>query len=199
VSTAYSLFNAAGYMPYSVLTGFGDWAALIRRFPRGISTEEHAGLIGVVLYLVFERALRIEMGVFICTDELGWRKRAWRLVLIPYFAAGIVACIAGALSPSDQFGMKKGPITATATAFGAAIGLFRIPSLLVRYGTAHAIRLPSEEASYASAASSPRITRSLGWIFGAAVVVAVFSRCHRPRSAVPPVGLSVWPVRYWPE
>jgi hypothetical protein len=124
LSMIYKLLNAAGYMPYSVLTGFGDWIAIVRVLSPAFPWKWVLALLGVALYIWFLRALCTEMGAFIYTSELGWRQRAWLLVLTPYLAAGVVACVAGALSPGDQFGMKKGFIIGASTAFGTARGGF---------------------------------------------------------------------------
>jgi hypothetical protein len=114
------------------------------------------------------------MGAFIFTSEPGWRKRAWRLVLTLYFAAGVAACVAGALSPRGQFGLKKELIVGASIAFGAALGLLRLPRLLARYAAKNAVHLRSDKMSGVSNARSPRITRTLGWIFAAGLALAIF-------------------------
>jgi len=146
---AFSFFWAFAYLVSSLATGRGDYAIAFRDFlgDNDASWRNGGIVVGVALYLLFSRALRVAAaGLF--------GARISRLLQISWFAATIAAVAAAALYAPSRSG-------ATLQA-GLEIGVASVPLLI-----------PRREA--AGASEIPAIARSMGWLAAAFIVFAAFA------------------------
>jgi len=157
LTMAYSLLSGWGYVVQSTITNSGDWANALRRSSLGPNWWHASIVVGVLFFCA---------SLWITATELrsligpGGGARSWRIILIPYFAAAVIACAAGAFNsilPLNQ---------ALASAIGSTLGNFGLlflPMLL--------FVIPGSKEKPSSAAV---VTRSLGWILAGAAVAAIF-------------------------
>ena len=143
---AFNLLPGAGYFLYSGMLNVGDWAAVVRGMP-------HAGLIrvgmtlcGAALYVMCVKALAVAVRPFVAD------RRMYNTVgRLPYYAACLFACAAGALDP---LGLKVFFLSTVAAAFGGSSGLMWADSLLPREPPTHVLW----------------VERSRGWMVAAVVL-----------------------------
>ena len=121
---AFNLLPGAGYFVYSGMFNVGDWAQAVRGLP-------HAGLLRVVMavggagfYVLCVRMLAIGVRPFVAEDRM--YNTVGRL---PYYAACVFACVAGAFDP---LGLKLFFVATVAAAVGGSSGLMWADSLLPR-------------------------------------------------------------------
>ena len=151
---AFNLLFGTGYLMYSGIANFGDWAAVIAGLEPWWLWRAALFVIGVIAYR-FSMKIVAYAGVDFLSTEPG-AKADSRIVLVPYFAAGITACAAAFFNPLGPMMILT---VGAAASFGAGIGL----ALIQR-------AFPYLPASAAPA----RVTRSWGWIGVAAIVLVVF-------------------------
>ena len=77
-------------------------------------------IFGAVAYMLVAWVSLLELRPLIGSDENQRYARATRLLKIPYFAGGILACVAGLLNPA---GMILVVMSAAASTFGGTSGL----------------------------------------------------------------------------
>lgn len=154
---AYNLFTGWGYVVSSSLTNSGDWANAFTGLPAVWQWRAAMALAGAAFYVLSVWFAAIEMRTFIGTSGA---KRTWKLMMIPYLAAGLVACAAAGLNAILPRAVALG--SAISTTFGAW-GLLLVPLCL---------RLRS--LPQADLASPPYVTRSRTWIFIGAVLAIIF-------------------------
>jgi hypothetical protein len=159
LSMTINLLAAGGYFLFSGAANIGDWAEVIRGLHPAWAW--HAGLlvIGVISYPAIVWFALLELRPFLGMQGAERLRRARRLTQIPYFADGIVSCLAGLFNP---VGMVLVAISAAAASFGGASGLAWMGLLL------RGPRVRSTELQM------PAITRSWGWIIAAGILVVVF-------------------------
>jgi hypothetical protein len=160
LSMTMNLFVATGYFLFSGIGGFGDWAMFIQGFRAQWAWRIGLALFGAVTYMLSARFSLLEMRPLIGNDKDGRYVRAVELTRVPYFAGGILACIAGALNPK---GWILVALSAAAASFGGTSGLLWMTNLL-RGG-----QIPP-----GSQAEPVPIPRSWGWIVVAAIAACVF-------------------------
>jgi hypothetical protein len=126
LSMTVNLLDAAGYLAFSGVGGFGDWAMFIHGFRPQWAWRMGLAIAGGGAYLLCVRwsllALRPLVG--------GGARRylvARRLCIPPYLAGGIVACLAGAFNPQGWFLVM---MAAAAPAFGGKSALIWGPEWL---------------------------------------------------------------------
>jgi hypothetical protein len=160
---AFNLFFAFGYPAYSGIALFGDWAAVISGWePQWLwrallIVVSVAGYYGSMRLLAgpiaaFARSARTSAG------ELPDKARLNRITLIPYLAAIVMACLAGARNPSGLLTM----LTAGLPAAAAAFGLTQMDHFV------------DSGWSKASPEVIMPMRRSYPWIMAAAVVLILF-------------------------
>jgi len=115
-----NLFTATGYFLFSGIGGIGDWAAFIEGLGPQWLWRIGLTIFGATTYLLAARISLFELRPLIGSDKEQRYQRAIRLSRIPYFAGGILMCIAGALNPK---GMILILISAAASTFGGTSGL----------------------------------------------------------------------------
>lgn len=153
----FSLFVSSGNVLFSGVTNFGDAAVLIAGLQPGVVWRGCLVVLGAGLYFLSMRMAAAELKRFAGMDD--GRSRLWRLVWIPYVAAGVFACSSGALNQS--MGGVTAIALAAASSFGAGFGLLRLPD--IQRGLAPRESLPSVYVTWGTA-----------WGIGAAVTIALF-------------------------
>jgi hypothetical protein len=173
-----NLFVATGYFLFSGIGGFGDWAEFIRGFTPQWAWRIGLALFGAAGYLVAVRFSLLEMRPLIGSDKARRYARAVRLTVLPYFAGGILACIAGALNPQGWILIV---LSAAAASFGGSSGLLWMSQWL-KGGW-----IPP-----GSAADPVPIARSWSWVAVAVIGLAIFIgvvgpglRFAHPETALP--------------
>ena len=154
-----NLYAAAGYFLFSGIGGFGDWAEFIKGLEPQWAWRAAMAVFGAAAYMGVAYLSIWELRSLIGSDRRRRYAHAVRLSRIPYFAGGIVECLAGLLNP---VGLSLVLLSAAASTFGGSSGLLWAPQWL-----------HSERFSAAGDALEPvSIRRSWAWI-AAAVIVAV--------------------------
>jgi len=159
LSMTINLLGAGGYFLFSGIGNIGDWAAVVQGLQPAWAWRVGLTLLGVVSYLFFMWIAVLEIRPFLGQDLAGRMSRARRLTLVPYFADGILSCVAGLFNP---VGMILIAISAAAASFGGASGLVWMDEWL------RGPRIPT------TAFQMPALTRSYAWIIFAAVLAACF-------------------------
>jgi hypothetical protein len=160
LSMTMNLFVATGYFLFSGVGGFGDWAMFIQGFSPQWAWRIGLALFGAVAYMLAARFSLLEMRPLIGSDKARRDVRAVELTRVPYFAGGILACIAGALNPA---GWILVALSAAAASFGGTSGLLWMTQWL-KGG-----RIP-----LGSEVEPAPIPRSWGWIVVAAIGACIF-------------------------
>jgi hypothetical protein len=122
ILSALNLLPGAGYFMYSGIFGVGDWQAVIRDLPHQVWLRVAMTILGLVLYVYVVRLLAIAVKPFCPVASL--YNDVGRL---PYYAAGLFSCAAGALDP---LGLKLFFVATVAAAFGGSSGLMWADSFL---------------------------------------------------------------------
>jgi hypothetical protein len=156
----YMVFNlliSSGYVAFSGVTNFGDAAVLIAGLNAPVLWRGVLILLGAVVYFLSMRAAALELKRFVGIDD--GSRPLFRLVWIPYLAAGVFACCAGALNRTMGHGVAIG--LAAASSFGSGLGILWLPDM--QRGMASRNLPPGVYLSWSAA-----------WAVAAAIVVAVF-------------------------
>ena len=124
ILAALNLLPAAGYFLFSGVMGIGDWQAVINGLPNQVLLRIIMSLFGAGLYYYFVRLLAIAVRPF--SPERSDYNTVGRL---PYYAACIFSCMAGALDP---LGLELFFTSTVAAAFGGSSGLMWADSLFPR-------------------------------------------------------------------
>ncbi len=112
---AKNLLLGAGYFLFSGVLGLGDWAQVIEGFPNQALLRIGMAVTGAALYVVFLRILVIELHPFAPV------RRSYNTVArLPYLAACLFMCAAGALDP---MGIKLFFLSTVPAVFGGLSGL----------------------------------------------------------------------------
>jgi hypothetical protein len=120
LSMTINLMTATGYFLFSGVGGFGDWAVFVKGLGPEWLLRIALAFVGTSSYWAVVRFSLFELRPLIGSDQQSRVFRAARLMRIPYFTGGILACIAGALNPA---GMYLVALSAAAATFGGTSGL----------------------------------------------------------------------------
>ena len=120
LSMTINMMEAAGYLLFSGIGGIGDWDMFIQGFTPQWAWRVTLAVIGGVAYLLAVRFSILELRPFIGSDPRQRVVFARRLTLTPYFAGGVVECLAGVLNPQGWFLVV---FSAAASTFGGTSGL----------------------------------------------------------------------------
>ena len=120
---AFNLFFAFGYPAYSGMARFGDWAAVISGLEPQWLWRVLLVLISVAGYYGTMRLLAVPIAPFAGhagapAGPMLDRARLGRITRIPYFAAMVIACLAGALNPNGWVTILTAGLPAAAASFG---------------------------------------------------------------------------------
>ncbi|HLH05128.1 MAG TPA: hypothetical protein VKX25_20335 [Bryobacteraceae bacterium] len=119
---AFSLLAGSGYFLFSGIIGVGDWRAVIEGWPHPVAIRITMSIIGGGLYFLTVRLLAIAVRPFCPT------RSAYNVVgRLPYLAACLFSCAAGALDP---LGLKLFFLSTVPAAFGGHSGLLWADSLM---------------------------------------------------------------------
>ncbi len=122
IFAALNLLPGAGYFLFSGIIGFGDWQKVIHGLPHQVALRAIMAIFGAVLYISVVRLLAVAVRPF-CL-----RRATYNVVgRLPYWAACLFSCAAGALDP---LGLKLFLISTVPAAFGGSAGLLWADSLL---------------------------------------------------------------------
>lgn len=160
LSMTLNLLSPAGYLAFSGIGGFGDWAQFIEGFRPQWAWRVGLTVVGAALYMLFVRWSLLELRPLIGSDPRTRVTQAFRLTTAPYFAGGILACIAGALNPQGWILIA---LSAAASTFGGSSALLWSPNWL--RGT----NIPPGPDE-----SPIPIPRSWPWIATAAILAVTF-------------------------
>lgn len=152
----FNLFVSSGYVAFSGVTDFGDAAVIIAGLSPHMLWRGLLILIGAAGYYLAMWVAAAELKRLLGTRDGG--RPIFRLVWIPYVAAGIFACCAAALNRTMPTGVAVG--LAVASSFGAGFGMLRLPDMQRRMTSRPAPGI--------------HIEWSTGWAFAALVVIAAF-------------------------
>jgi hypothetical protein len=121
---AFNLFIASSYLAFSGVTGFGDAAVVISRLHPHALWRGVLIALGAVLYFLSMLAAALELKRFAGSDP---GRRLFLLVFLPYLAACILACPAGALNRTMGHGVAFG--LAVASSVGSCMGILWLPDI----------------------------------------------------------------------
>lgn len=156
----FNLFQAGGYFLFSGIGNIGDWTVVVGGWQPAWAWRIGLFALGTVTYFILFVSLALrELRPFLGKDSEIRVRRARQFTLVPYLAAGILSCAAGALNPVGPLLIL---ISAAATSFGGNSGLAWMWNLF------RSPRIPS------SGFQVPEVERSQGWMTAAVVLAIVF-------------------------
>jgi len=156
LAMAGNLFTGTGYLFFSGVANFGDWAAVIRGLEPHWMWRLGLIVLGAASYYASMLLVAAKLKPFHRAGEGSRRLRG--LCWTPYISEGALAGIAGLLNPAGLFYVIASALPST---LGANAGLLSLPSMVRRRGV-------SEEKQVAA------IERSPAWIAVAAVASLLF-------------------------
>jgi hypothetical protein len=124
IFAALNLLPGAGYFLFSGILGLGDWEEVIHGLPHQVALRIAMTLFGALLYLLVVRLLAISVRPFVV--ERSTYNTVGRL---PYYAASLFSCIAGAFDP---LGLRLFLVSTVPAAFGGSSGLMWADSIMPR-------------------------------------------------------------------
>lgn len=124
IFAALNLLPGAGYFLFSGILGLGDWNEVIRDVPHQITLRIIMTVFGAGLYVLVVRQLAVAIQPF-CPSPRDYNTMG----RVPYYAACLFSCAAGALDP---LGLKLFLLSTVPAAFGGSSGLMWADVLLPR-------------------------------------------------------------------
>jgi hypothetical protein len=151
--------QAGGYFLFSGIGNIGDWAEVIQGLQPAWLWRTGLTTFGVCSYLIFVWIALLELRPFLGqVDRERWQ-RARKLTLVPYFAGGILSCVAGLFNP---VGMILVAISAAAASLGGTSALAWMWQMFKGKG------IPKKPLEM------PPLSRSLAWMTTAGIVGVLF-------------------------
>ncbi len=151
---AVSLLDGAGYFLFSGIGGVGDWAAVIAGLPHQATLRTAMATFGAVFYFLCVKLLAAAVRPFVAI-----RSDYNTIGRLPYLAACIFYCIAGAFDP---LGIRLLFLSTIPAAFGGLSGLLWADLLLPKAAPAQPITVKRASVWWWTAA-----------VFGIAFVVVL--------------------------
>jgi hypothetical protein len=124
IFAALNLLPGAGYFLFSGILGIGDWNEVIRGAPHQIPLRIIMTTFGAGLYALVVRQLAVVVHPY-CPSRPDYNT----VGRLPYYAACLFSCAAGALDP---LGLKLFLVSTAPAAFGGSSGLLWADTLLPR-------------------------------------------------------------------
>jgi len=161
----FCLFISSSYVAFSGATDLGDGAAIIAGLKPRVVWRVVLILLGAAVYFLSMLATALEFKRLIGVENGGRPLR--RLVWMPYVAAGVFACSAGALNRTmatgslSTMGHSTALVWAFASSWCSGMGMLWLPD--VQRGMRLRTRLPAVYLRW-----------SFGWPLAAAIVVVAF-------------------------
>ena len=128
---ALNLLVATGYIFYSGITNWGDWASVIRGLRPQYAWRTVISLAGILLYLGVVRLLCRSIIKLVRVGEVR-RSDVRRLIYPAYFTCGLLAVASAAFNPVSP---RLIWVNGFSGSFLAFLGLLRIPSIVDQYAT----------------------------------------------------------------
>jgi hypothetical protein len=122
ILAALNLLPGAGYFLFSGILGVGDWQAVIAGLPHQLAAHIAMSIFGALLYVFVVRRLAVALKPF-----CGTRADYNTVGRLPYYAACLFSCAAGALDP---LGVRLFFLSTIPAAFGGSSGLLWADSLM---------------------------------------------------------------------
>ncbi len=122
ILAALNLLPGAGYFVFSGIFGFGDWQEVVRGLSHKGALRIAMTIFGAALYVSVVRLLAVAVSPF-CSQRSTYNT----VGRLPYWAACIFSCAAGAFDP---LGLKLFLVSTVPAAFGGSSGLIWANSLL---------------------------------------------------------------------
>jgi len=144
ILAALNLLPGAGYFMFSGIFGFGDWQAVIRDLPHQALLRVIMTISGAALYVFVVRLLAVAVKPF-CPERSTYND----VGRLPYYAACLFSCAAGALDP---LGLKLFFVSTVPAAFGGSSGLMWADSLMPARQTEEALSVCRQPAWWVVAA-----------------------------------------------
>ena len=124
ILAAFNLLSGAGYFMFSGVFGFGDWYEVIQGLPHQVAVRIGMTVFGAGMYVLVVKLLAVSVRPFVPN------RPAYNVVgRLPYLAAGLFNCAAGALDP---LGLKLLLVSTIPAAFGGSSGLLWADELMPR-------------------------------------------------------------------
>ena len=153
-----NLLDGTGYLLFSGVIDFGDWAVVIRRLEPHLLWRIALVIAGYLLYVTVMRAAAAELATWVRDGELDAAELP-RMILPSYLVGGLLMVVASLFNPAGpQYILLSG----ASGGFLAMIGLLRVPALVRK-------RVGSE-----TSATSTRLRFSAAWVIAAAIVGGIF-------------------------
>jgi hypothetical protein len=127
ISMTVNLYTATGYFLFSGIGGIGDWGAFIEGLGHQWLWRIGLTIFGAATYLLAARISLLELRPLIGSNKEERYRRAVRFSMIPYFAGGILMCVAGSLNLKGAVLIL---ISAAASTFGGTSALMWTPQML---------------------------------------------------------------------
>jgi hypothetical protein len=159
LSMTINFLTAGGHFLFSGVGNIGDWAAVIAGLQPAWLWRVGLVLFGIGSYMLFVAIAIREMRPFLGRADAGRPRRAKKLTLVPYFAGGILSCVAGMFNP---VGLILVGISAAAASFGGTSGLAWMWQLF------RGQRIPESSLQMAP------LSRSWGWVIAGGVLGLLF-------------------------
>jgi hypothetical protein len=153
----FDLFVSSGYVAFSGITDFGDAAVIVAGLEPHLFWRIALVLLGAGVYYLSMRLAASELQRVVGAND--GSRSVFRLVWIPYVAAGVFACCAGALNRSMAPGLGFG--MAAASSFGAGFGMLRLPDM-------------QRQMPMRTPLTGDRLGWSAGWALATLIVAAGF-------------------------
>jgi hypothetical protein len=144
IFAALNLLPGAGYFMLSGIFDFGDWSAVIRGLPHQAALRIGMTIFGIGLYVLVVRLLAIAIRPFVADRPM--YNTVGRL---PYYAACLFSCIAGAFDP---LGIKLLLVSTMPAAFGGSSGLMWADNLIPRPAPDRPLTVQRQPAWWVAAA-----------------------------------------------
>jgi hypothetical protein len=143
IFAALNLLPGAGYFVFSGILGIGDWNEVIRGAPHQIRLRIVMTTFGVALYVLVVRELARAVRPY-CPSRQDYNT----VGRLPYYAACLFSCAAGALDP---LGLKLFLVSTVPAAFGGSSGLMWADAFLPREPPARTLLITRQPAWWIAA------------------------------------------------
>ena len=155
LSMCVNLFLASAYIAAAPIIKYGDSYILIRDLSRQWLWRSVVALMGAVLIYFSFQVGRRELAKLIGFGGPAARSIAFRLVVPPYLAGGIVTVASALFSELDP---RYAQLQAAGGTFGLTIWLLLLPLVISGPASGELFQIP----------------RSIGWIVGGALMAVIF-------------------------
>jgi len=158
-----NLLNGTGYLLFSGILDYGDWAVVIAGLEPHWVWRVLLAVAGAVTYVGVVRLIAAEMVRLVRSGDVS-RREVGALVFPAYVAGGLLFVAGSALNP---IGPSLILLSGVSSGFGAMAGLAYVPKLVeVRTGEVENAAVP--------------LGLSLGWVIAGLLVAAVFVAVFGP-------------------